>query len=266
MNHAPSGGLTVVVVLDAKTAEQAAISTATWARHRPEMRDLPWLVFYDPVQISAWEARDAIRPAEARDVRLAPWQRGGLGTAYGDQREKMLTCWVYAAMVVETRWWMKIDADALALRPSDWLDQTWFQPTDRGPPAWIASPWGYTKPADQMERLDEWGDTVPGLSRHPRLAIAYDPGARKACHPRMASWLSYYHTPWTRWAAELAMEHAPRLTTAHPRIPVPSQDGYHFYLAARTKAPYRTANMKRRGWTNCPRIDQLRQRAAEALR
>lgn len=251
--------LTTVVGVDARTLEQLRLSLPTWARYRRELFRQPWLIFYDARQVHPAKIADVFPAGDRpRDVRALQWPSSEL-TEYHSQRERMLSGFVHAARYVQTPWWVKIDTDAVALRESDWAPADWFERPE--PPVWVASPWGYTKPADQMARLDDWADGVPQLREHARLDLPYEDGARRCRHKRMASWVSFYRSDWTRWASDLARHYC-----GLDRIPVPSQDGYHFYLAARTKAPTLRAQMKRRGWTNCPRLEGLRATATAALR
>jgi len=268
--------LTAVVAVDEKTLPQIQVSSWTWARHRPHLFARPWIVIYDRRAFSGLELRQALcsTPLADAKVNALPWPPKEPVGGYASQRERMLTGFVYAPLRVDTAWWMKIDTDALALEyreTSSWAPPDWFQPQPTSSPAtnglydhryhaWIASPWGYTKPANQMDQLDTWGDHVPGLQEHPRLDLPFDRDGRRCRHPRMASWVSFYRTDWSCFAARLAWD-----SVGPWRIPVPSQDGYHFYVAQRRGDNYLRANQKRRGWTNCPRFANLQQRAAEVL-
>lgn len=242
--------LTVVAVVDAKTLPMLAISLPTWRRHKPDLFELPWhLIVDDPIWRAAHEDLPDLPPQTKRLAWDPPHQ-------YETQRERMLTAWIYAANTATTPWWLKIDADVVALDGRAWWQPEWFS----GDSVFVASPWGYTKPADQMAQLDRWAEGRPELAHTEPLALPYSPTSNKCVHPRMASWVSFYRTDWSQWAARLAQRHC-----GPYRAPIPSQDGYHWYLAARTKAPYTRHRMRRCGWTNCPRIDQLRATAAAAL-
>lgn len=248
--------LTVVLGVDAKTAAQLYISAPTWAKYRPELFTLPWYVFVDGEQLPVRQILDLMTTiGKTADVRVFPWPT--VATEYASQREKMLSGFCHVCRYVETPWWVKIDTDAIALNAAQpWPEPEWLQ----GEHVIIASPWGYTKPADQMATLDDWGDAVPGLREYPRLNIPYTPGGRRARHQRIASWVSFYRSDWSRMASDMARHYAGMC-----KIPVPSQDGYHYYVAARRGDKILRAQQKRRGWTNCPRLEQLKTTAAKAL-
>lgn len=265
--------LTVVQAIDSRTLEQFRWSVATWRRNRPELWDHPWLFLYDRSSLSFDAVERAALDAGlgVTDVRAVPWPPVP-AIEYPTQRERMLTAFIHAARWVETDWWVKIDTDAVALRPADWAPDDWFRrdpdahddpylPYAPGYFAWIASAWGYTKPGDQMARLDDWADDVPELADLPRLDIPYTPGARRCRHPRMASWVSFYRTDWTCWASGLASR-----SVGEYRAPVPSQDGFHFYVAARTGVPTLRTSMRKRGWTNCPKLAGLVKTVSDVLR
>lgn len=254
MMHPPD--FTTIVALDARTIEQWRVSLPTWRLHRPELFQRPWLLIFDRDQLEP----DAIRTALLEsgpapdDCRALPWPTQA--AEFASQRERMLSAFVHAPRAVRTPYWLKIDTDALAVRHDAWCPAEWFA----GQPVWIASPWGYTKPGDQMHQLDIWARTTPELAEYPDLNLPFEPGARRVRHARMASWVSFYETAWSVMAADIAER-----ACGPCRIPVPSQDGYHFYVAQRRGDFYRRVSMRRVGWTNCSRIASLRARAAEIL-
>jgi len=268
---------TVVLALDAKTIEQLKVSIWTWYLNSPILWEMPWLISYDFGQISEQDIADlfVMRNTDGMErpwggVRLRPWQEN---ESYANQREKMLTSFVFAAERVETDWWIKIDTDAICMAKQDWIDPVWFRAIG-GPPepydhakntarynAWISNPWPYTKPANQMEKLDDWADEhkyPPGN----RLNIPYDVGARRCGHPRMASWLSFYNTAWT---AEIACE-LRTIYNGEPRMPVPSQDGFHFFMGERMRMRTQKVRFKKLGWGNHSKLQNLKTAAEEALK
>ena len=270
----------VVLGVDAKTIQQLRMSSQTWRKNQPDLWKRPWVVFYDWRQVRAAEVRAAIPAFDSLPMStLVPWPRVPVEPpgAYENQRHRMLAGFIHVpAEYVATQYWLKIDTDAVKLDDRDWPLPEWFRPSEMyfsavsrvsgpvkkpRPPAWISSPWGYTKPAGQMAYLEAWADGVPGLREFPRVGFQ-DGGraARRLRHPRMASWVSFYRLDFTRDAAAWAN------SGVEPgSIPVPSQDGYHFYVSARTREPVRTVSMKQHGWANHSRIANLEKAVAEIL-
>ena len=261
--------LTVCIGIDSKTAKHLCVSWETWKKYRPEMWDVPWVVFWSDMHEG--EPEGLLKWMEVKDVRFVHWPPpiDGIPTpTYESQREKMLTGFVWVpATYVQTDWWMKIDTDAIALRNGEWLMADWFKRSDEsllaGFNSFIASSWGYTRPKLQMEQLDDWADTVLGLQDRPRLNLPYKAESNKVMHPksrkRMASWLSFYHTTWTRRCLDYLMN-------MPLKIPVPSQDGFHWYCAERGGDRYHLRGMKRHhGWTNVPKLGNLKVKAKAAL-
>lgn len=251
---------TLVLGLDEKTLEQARWSTLTWRLNCPLLSEFgAWHIFFDDQQVNESMILDAIKLPDGVPVALVPWST----EIYESQREAMLTGFCYQPIDIRTKYWVKIDTDAVCLeRREDLIEKSWFDPE----PVWIASPWGYTKAkggggsaTDWATSLEEWGDKwAPGTKR---LGLANKVTGSKIKHRRMASWLSIYNTHWTAEIAEHCRRHFQSL-----RIPVPSQDTVHWYAAERRRDRYHRVNFKRRGWTNIPRFDKLKQLATEVIR
>jgi hypothetical protein len=262
--------VTIVVAVDLKTIEQWEVALPTWVFHHPEIAtECKWLIMYDRKAIDVVLPR-ALKLADAyiptAKVTVKGWTPHGtpIDTPYESQREKMLTSFVHGpANWVQTPFWMKIDTDAICLQRTPLFELDWFAPQPCGRPlAWVANPWGYSKPAEQPAQLDAWARWTKYVWPGPALNLPPpEPGAKRIGHSRMASWMSLYSIEFTKFAAELAAE-----TVGDLRIPVPSQDGYHSYVAQRAQWPYKTASFKRRGWTNCPKLPSLIETAALALR
>jgi hypothetical protein len=106
--------------------------------------------------------------------------------------------------------------------------------------------------------LDNWGDKA--IPHSLPLKIPHDPKALRVGHARMCSWCSYYRRDFTQFVAE-----ACERVCGPYKLPVPSQDTVHWYVAARLSLYHRIENMKARGWNNYPRIATLREEAAKIL-
>ena len=216
--------LTICSVVDSKTLKQLYYNINNWFMYRPEMQYMKWAIFYDNKTVKADDINFNIPK-----LNKFPWNHND----YPTQREKMLSAWVFMPpMFVETNWWMKIDTDVHVEHEGAWVQHSWFEHN----PVWIAPSWGYTKGYNFINLLEKWGDKV---FTEPRLNIKALPEQLRVKHKRMWSPISFYLTEWTRHAAELCPDY---------KLPVPSQDTYHWYVSAREEQNVMYMNMKQFGW------------------
>lgn len=266
--------ITVVVCLDQRTRRFFEKSLPVWAAYRPELFKAHWLIVSDCQMAGLHEhaAREDPRGAERPVAHItAALKSAGVASVqhatwaphqqYETQRERMLTAFVLEPPKhVQTDWWLKVDVDAL---PHDnsmpWFDETWTHP--QAEHVMVGAKWGYTKPKHQMEQLDKWAARHPQLKHYEPLNLPYDPDSNKCKHARIASWICLLKTEFTREAAALARTGSEE----RDRIPVPSQDGYHWYIAALRKQPIIRTNWKRRGWGNYSNEHRHAERAQELL-
>lgn len=243
--------LTLLLAVDSDHIQELETVWPTWKRFRPEFATMPIVVSYD-ANSSDDESR-IHQIIDSPNLRTIPWTM----KEAADQRELMLTSFVHsAAREVRTRWYLKLDTDVVAVSSDPWLDPAWFEESEDGRlPAFISSPWGYTKPANALETLDDWGDSVESLSNHPRLDIPYDARNERVRHPRIISWCFYGRTDWTREVT----------TYVNGRLPVPSHDTFLFYCAARRGDEFRKAKMKKYGWEHISSRRRLRRKCADIL-
>ena len=230
---------TTVVAVDELHAEELRLVWPTWRHHRSELLGRPMLLVCDgDIPLAEWEHR--LEFLEHPRKRLVPWRMPGVS-----QREKMLTSLVRAvALHVTTPWYLKLDTDTVAAGPADWLQPGWFEPDEASRlPVFISQPWGYTKPADAIERLDDWGDTIPALQQYPRLNLPVSPGSSRVRSRRIISWCFFGNTAWTEEAASYCSG----------RLPIASQDTYLWYCAARSQQFYRAFRMTSLGWRHIHR-------------
>lgn len=236
---------TVLCAVDREHLPELEIAWATWKRFKPELFDHSMLLMVDGIRPFSlprcyWENADVIEWHWRPDL---------------PQRERMLTSLVHAAKHVATPYFLKIDCDTIATAAGAWIDPAWFDDD----PVWVASPWGYSKPADSVQRFDGWGDVTPWIRDFPRLNIPFDPAADRVKHPRMISWLQFGRTDWTRSMAALC-------GIDSGRLPIPSQDGFLSMCAARCREFTRTVRFDRYGWKHIGGgIDRLRREAEKAL-
>lgn len=223
---------TIVGVDDAHAAELKLV-WPTWRRHRPEILRQPLLLMCDAVRDAKYW-KNALRFVDHPDKRIELWDQ-----PHVEQREKMLSSLVFGTRHVDTPWYLKLDTDAAAVAPGAWLDSRWFNPDAAGhSPVFVSSPWSYTKPADTIDRLDTWGAGRPELQSFPPLALHQNPGWSRVVHPRIISWVFFGATEWTGNMAAIC----------DGRLPVPSQDTFLWYCAARRGDFFRTVRMTRYGW------------------
>lgn len=243
---------TTVIAVDAKYVRQLQYSVLTWQIHRPQLFKNPLVVIID--RQAEVEIRVAMPPAinNHPQVSFHVWpDEAHAASPFVSQRERMLSAFVHLPpRVVKTPWWLKIDCDVLAYGNADgWLDTEWMLGGEKERII-VAPRWGYSKPGHQPGDLDNWGNQHPVLRGWPPLNIPYS-GEKRLGHERICSWVSFYNTAWSHWAASLC---------EYPRIPVPSQDGFHWYVAARSRDTGRVlkVNMKRLGWDNISKLDKLK--------
>jgi len=197
--------------------------------HIDGLRERQFLIFAN--QMNARDSRlDWL--AGFRNVKILPWSHEPSGS---NIRERMLSAFVFGvAKEVETKYWLKIDADATPKNtafPLEELNYTDFAIT--------AHRWGFTRtkgdnrPGHWLNRLDHWyaGCTGEELSnRFPLLS-----GSERYQHSRISSFVSIERVDHTRQLAMLAGD----------RLPVPSQDTCSWYLAYRRGSPIQRVNMKK---------------------
>lgn len=239
---------TIVLGVDRKHLQQLSWVFPTWAKCKPGLLKMPLVIFYDTEEVDESEIRQVLNGHSAT---LVPWPYDPKVVFTGDtstkffhpQRYKMLSGFVHVpARTVQTPYWLKLDTDVVATGTSSWIDKRWF----KGNPAIVAPAWGFTKPPNQMEVLDQWVEDHPSLTvlhRTEPVGLHPEPGSDKLRHSRIISWCSFFLTGVTKFASECA-EH----TCGPCQLPVPSQDGYVWYIAKRLGQSIKTVRMKDRGW------------------
>ncbi len=242
---------TTVVGVDQRHMKELALTWPTWVKHRPEIVYQPLLLICDADGPQGW--RDGLSAIEHPDMRIVDWSQPDV-----PQREKMLSAITdVPGREVRTSWYLKLDTDVAATRSGNWLDPRWFRANDQQQwPVFVASPWGYTKPANAINRLDDWADQIDELNNHPRLDLPYDNTADLIRHPRITSWCFFADTRWTAAMSELC----------GGKLPVPSQDTFLWYCAARRGDFFRKVRMKRFGWQHVSSLRRLRRASETALR
>jgi len=251
MTKAPD--YTLVVGVDRKHLQQLMGTSdspgtwATWRKNKPSLLDHEMIVFFDRDEVTEDQVRGVI---DHPRLDTTPWPiistryEGTSGDKWSDpQRHKMLAGFVHvAALGVTTSYWLKLDTDTVAYGKDDWIDPDWFR--DR--PAIVAHRWTFTKPPDQMMKLDQWVDDnaerLPELTSRPPLNMVPEPGRSRIGHKRIISWCGFFNTNFTKRCSSWATQ-----TGFTSRLPVPSQDGFMWYCAKRLGLPIKAVNMKHAG-------------------
>lgn len=244
----PIPEFTLVVGVDVKHLRQLSWTWPTWKKHKPELLSCPMLAFYDREQLSFDQV---LRVVDHPHLIVRPWPPEGVrypglpGDKWRDpQRAKMLSGFVHVpALHVQTPWWLKLDTDTVATGRGGWIDPAWFD----GSPAIVSQPWSYTKPPDQMMKLDEWvyanEKSLPRLADRPPLDLTPAEGADRVKHRRIISWCAFFQTDFSIYCSNAAA-----VACGRWRLPVPSQDGFLFYVAKRLGLEVNRVDMRRLGW------------------
>lgn len=261
--------VTLVLGLDKKHLEQLALVWPTWMKHKPELRECKLCCFYDWEQISPQDIQQVIdMPGIA-----VPWPEEGVHYPEGDgskwfepQRVKMLSGFVHIpAKYVKTSWWLKIDTDTIATGSQPWIPKK----EEFRDSSIIAQKWGFTKPADQMQKLDEWVERFqiphlqekqPVCERWPQLKPR-EPGQGRVGHSRIISWIGFFATYMTRMASDAA-----QWSMGPGQLPCGSQDGYLWYYASRMDhQEVKRKNFKSCGWLHRSTMKNVREAAEKAM-
>lgn len=239
---------TLVVGVDAHHLEQLAWTWPTWIRHKPSILQHPMVVFFDRAQISPNMVLSVVDPHP--NLRLVMWPNHNQTYEGGDdkwtdpQRYRMLAGFIHVPAVhIHTPYWLKIDTDTVATGIDSWIDEDWF----KDDPAIVAQGWGFTKPPDQMLKLDAWVDgnseVLNDLWNEPALEMVPNGIDDKLRHKRIISWCGFFRTEFTKKASVWAER-----TSGPGKLPVPSQDGFLWYVATRLGLPVKRVDMKSKGW------------------
>lgn len=262
---------TLVVGVDGLHLEQLRLTWPTWKRHKPStVLGSPMIVFYDSRQVDPSFVREVV---DHPNLSVVPWPFRGLlewkrlenevADKFNDpHRAMMLSGFVYVpAICVRTRYWLKLDTDVVATGMDDWIDPRWFE----GDPAIVSHRWSFTKPADQMLRMDRWVEEnrermPPEIAGSPPLNLVPNPGSDRVGHKRIISWCAFFDTAWTKKMAELT-----HVRDGYFQLPVPSQDGFLWYMARRGGRKIVRADMKSRGFSHWNTWESIARSAREAL-
>ena len=260
---------TLVLGLDRKHLDQLRLVWPTWQKHKPTTLKHPIVIFYDRYEIMPDEIERVVGDV---DLTLVDWPPFGVlysgdnnSKWYHPQRSKMLSGFVHtAASHVKTQYWLKLDTDVVAIGQDDWVPQE----LSIGLPAIVAHPWSFTKPPDQIQILDRWvydnRDILPDYIQSYGTVTSQigEPkeGSSRIGHKRIISWCAFFNTRFTRDIARWAED-----ISGNGKLPVPSQDGYMWYMAKRLQKDIVRTSMKERGWEHWCTDKNIRRAAERAL-
>lgn len=259
---------TLICGVDDKHLHQLSYTWPTWKKHKPNLLNHPMIIFYDHEQVDAGKIQSVV---DHPQLSLYPWPP--IDLKYGDdsgekwtkpQRVKMLTGFLYiSADHVKTKYWLKLDTDVVAHSHPEWIDPEWFS-TD---PAIVCHPWGFTKPPKQMLELDAWvasnqhRDEFSTIAGTPPLNLHPVEGSERLRHPRIISWCGFFKASLSRLCVGLA-----EASELNYKMPIPSQDGYVWYVAKRMGIRIVRSQMKRRGWSQWLTQYNIETHAKEAMK
>lgn len=251
---------TLVLGVDRTHLNQLELVLPTWRKHKPSLFERPLLIFFDHEQL---EPAEIARVTGGRGTAI-PWPPRGVTYEEGDgwkesaQRYKMLSGFVHVpAQYVNTPYWLKIDTDTIAWGQDDWVPALSSNTI-------IAQKWHFTKPAEQMLKLDEWAARHDDLLGSTFAAAPLDlqplPGWSRLSHPRIISWCGFFNTCFTQHASAVAAD-----TCGEGHLPVRSQDGYLWYMAKRWGLEVQRTDFKSRGWKHRHTARGIREAVNEAM-
>ena len=255
---------TLVVGVDAKHLKQLSVTWPTWKKHKPALLKRPMLVIVDKDQVPF---DSVVNMIDHPDLTLLSWPPDGVtydGNASSrfldPQRYKMLAGFVHVSQTIDTPYFLKLDTDVVATGQDSWINPDWFGDY----PAIISHAWSFTKPADQMLKLDRWAAAwkkkLPKFPEGP-LKLTPKEGSDRLGHKRIISWCSFWRTDFVGLCSALASE-----TIGDYLLPVPSHDGFLWYMAQRMDEKVVRCQMKKLGWQQWHTDTNIRKHAEEAMR
>jgi len=243
--------LTLVVPVNEGEADLLRRSWETWMRFKPWIAELPLVVLHHPA-IDREELKEAI--ADHTNVRFEAMPVD-VTDLHGWERAKV----VEIPRRVEADWFWLLEPAAVATSRRDWLTPNLFALDKKSRPATlIACRWGYTKPGDTYERLNDWADDQPLFGGTSRLEWKPEKNADRVNHEAISSWSCLARREWAVRVAEVAEAGAP--VTEHA--------SFLLYCATRLGERVSRIPMKDHGWDHSFgwRADQVEARCREALK
>jgi hypothetical protein len=246
---------TTVIAVDEKHQHELKYAWRTWEKLKPEITNAKVILIYDAKEVDVNKNPFIDFIVQRKNVTPMSWNPpDGI---YKDQREKMLTSFFPAMNLVDTKWYLKIDTDCIATTN----DVGWLAPEHYvGDPVFVSNPWGYTKPQNTFDLMDDWGDKMDLLNKFPRLALPYDKNSDLVRHDRIISFVYLGLTEWTKQMMSLCEK------DGNFKLPFPSQDTFMWYCAARRKENFKRLKYKKFGFEHWHSFGNIKSRSLEILK
>lgn len=223
--------VTLVIPINRGDAASLHASWRTWVELKPWIARFRVLVLQHPDT-----GRDAVTHL------LASADRMQIDVMNVDN--SLPNAWERAKVVdiahrVETEWFWMLEPTAVATSKLDWLSPSVFSrdETDREP-VFTGCRWGYTKPANTYQRLDEWAGGIELFRDHPPLNWPADPTADRIQHGAVSTWSFLARTSWVKMMSSVVDRHAPLV----------EHSSFMLFCAERRRERVHRVSMKRFGW------------------
>ena len=228
---------TTVVAVDERHQHELKYAWKTWEKMKPEITQAKTVLIVDSAEVDLNNNPFIDFILQKKNVEVFKWNPApGL---YADQREKMLTSFFPAMNLVKTKWYLKIDTDCIAVNNDvNWLDPEFY----KDDPVFVSNPWGYTKPNNTFDIMDEWGDKFDLLNNFPALKLPYNKDSDLVRHERIISFVYFGLSDWTKQMMTMCEK------DGNFKLPFPSQDTYMWYCAARRKELFKRVKYKKKDW------------------
>ena len=245
---------TTIIAIDEHHTNELQLAWRSWEHFKPEIVKSPIIIIYDDMQVDPEEGWLG-EISEKFDITFIPWHPPeGL---YKDQREKMLTSFFKAVEYVQTPWYLKIDTDCIATNhDKGWLNPDFFVDD----PVFVSNPWGYTKPNNTFDIMDDWADELDAFRGSSRLNLPYDSLSDLVRHNRIISWVYFGNVGWTNTMSYICQD-----SEGNYKLPFPSQDTYMWYCAERMNRHYKRIKFKKFGFEHWHNMKRIRNRVQELL-
>jgi len=206
---------TIVTACDEYYVDILRLTFANWRKYK-KIDGYPVIVFVHGMDVQKDPRLDFLR---LPNVQMIPWKMENAE----NHREEMLSAFVFGtAEHVKTDYWLKLDADSYATNDTPFITEKMKQY------AFCGHKWGYTKPYQFIEILDNWAKKhwKRKLRKAPPMINEGRIEGRRFYHnvKRTISYIQLHRTKFTRFCVKLLRE---------KKLPAPTQDTFFFYVCNR---------------------------------